>query len=59
MAWKIAVRIASLPDAVRGYGHVKEASRERWLDEESKLLEEFHRPPAPVLLFDPARQSAA
>ncbi len=55
----LAVRIASLPEHVRGYGHVKEAARERWLAEESRLLEEFHRPPAPVLLFDPARKSAA
>ena len=55
----LAVRIARLPDSVRGYGHVKEAARERWLEEESRLLEEFHRPPAPVLLFDPARKSAA
>ena len=55
----IAVRIAGLPGAVRGYGHVKEASRARWLDEEARLLEEFHRPPAPVALFDPARKSAA
>ena len=55
----IAVRIASLPDLVRGYGHVKAAARERWLEEETRLLEEFHRPPAPVMLFDPARKSAA
>ncbi len=55
----LAVRIASLPDSVRGYGHVKEAARERWLEEESRLLEEFRRPPAPLQLFDPARQSAA
>jgi indolepyruvate ferredoxin oxidoreductase len=55
----LAVRIASLADTVRGYGHVKEAARGRWLEEESRLLEEFHRPPAPVLLFDPARKSAA
>lgn len=57
--YAIAVRIASLADTVRGYGHVKEASRGRWLEEESRLLEEFHRPPAPLQLFDPARQSAA
>jgi indolepyruvate ferredoxin oxidoreductase len=55
----LAVRIAGLPAGVRGYGHVKEAARERWLAEEGRLLEEFHRPPAPVLLFDPERQSAA
>jgi len=55
----LAVRIASLPVAVRGYGHIKEANRERWLEEEGKLLDEFHRPPAPVLLFDPAKKSAA
>ncbi len=55
----IARRIASLPDGVRGYGHVKAAKREAWLEEEARLLTEFHRPPAPVLLFDPARQSAA
>ncbi len=55
----IAVRIAALPETVRGYGHVKAAARERWLREEERLLEEFRRPPAPVALFDPARQSAA
>jgi indolepyruvate ferredoxin oxidoreductase len=55
----LAVRIAGLADVVRGYGHIKEANRERWLEEEGKLLEEFHRPPAPVLLFDPAKKSAA
>jgi indolepyruvate ferredoxin oxidoreductase len=55
----IAVRIARLPDAVRGYGHVKAAARERWLAEESRLLDEFRRPPAPVVIFDPARRSAA
>jgi len=55
----IALKIAALPDAVRGYGHVKESARAAWLAEERRLLEEFHRPPAPVLLFDPARQSAA
>jgi indolepyruvate ferredoxin oxidoreductase len=55
----LAVRIARLPELVRGYGHIKEAARQRWLEEESRLLEEFHRPPAAVLLFDPDRQSAA
>ena len=55
----LAVQIAGLPEGVRGYGHIKESARERWLAEEARLLEEFHRPPAPVLLFDPARKSAA
>jgi indolepyruvate ferredoxin oxidoreductase len=55
----LAARIAALPEEVRGYGHVKEAARTRWLTEESRLLEEFHRPPVPVALFDPARKSAA
>ncbi len=54
----LAVRIAALPDGVRGYGHVKEAARDRWLAEEGRLLEEFHRPPAPVTLFDPAKSAA-
>ncbi|MEM8768176.1 MAG: DUF6537 domain-containing protein, partial [Pseudomonadota bacterium] len=55
----IARSIAALPDSVRGYGHVKAGKRQAWLQEEARLLIEFHRPPAPVLLFDPARQSAA
>ena len=55
----LAARIAGLADGVRGYGHVKAAARENWLAEESRLLEEFHRPPAPVVLFDPARKKTA
>ena len=35
---ELAVRIAGLPDGVRGYGHVKAAARERWLAEERRLL---------------------
>ncbi len=54
-----AQRIAALPERVKGYGHVKEQARKRWLEEESRLLAEFHQPPAPVALFDPNRKSAA
>jgi indolepyruvate ferredoxin oxidoreductase len=56
---RLAVEIARLPEGVRGYGHIKERARIRWLEEESRLLDEFRRPPAPVVLFDPARKSAA
>jgi indolepyruvate ferredoxin oxidoreductase len=55
----LAVQIAALPEGVRGYGHIKEAARARWLAEESRLLDEFRRPPAPVRLADQAHRSAA
>ncbi len=45
----VAVQLANLPDEVRGYGHVKEASIERARQAEQKLLAEF-RAPRPVLI---------
>ena len=51
----LAQKIAELPQAVKGFGHVKSAARVAWLDEEQSLLREFHEPPAPVSIFDPAR----
>ena len=49
----LAARIAELPLAVKGYGHVKRAAFERMLRTERELLEAFHRPPEPVSVFDP------
>ena len=49
----IAARIARLGLEAKGYGHVKSRAIERMLEAERELLEEFHRPPSPVTLFDP------
>ncbi|MDH3643460.1 MAG: indolepyruvate ferredoxin oxidoreductase family protein [Gammaproteobacteria bacterium] len=49
----LAARIAELPLAARGYGHVKRAAMARMLETERELLEAFHRPPEPVTIFDP------
>ena len=45
----IAVQIANVPDEIRGYGHVKEASIERARQAEQRLLAEF-RTPQPIRL---------
>ncbi|MEK0084804.1 indolepyruvate ferredoxin oxidoreductase family protein [Benzoatithermus flavus] len=45
----VAVRIASLPDLVRGFGHVKRQSVERYESERAALLAEWHAP-APLPL---------
>ena len=47
-----ATRIAALPQAVKGYGHVKRNNMELWLAAEMALLEEFRQPPDPVGEFD-------
>ncbi|MEQ8701036.1 MAG: 2-oxoacid:acceptor oxidoreductase family protein, partial [Bauldia litoralis] len=36
-----AIALAGLPDRVRGYGHIKEASMDRYEDEVAKLLKAF------------------
>ncbi len=41
---EIAVEIASLPDQLRGFGHVKEANLEKMEKELEKLLEKFNNP---------------
>jgi indolepyruvate ferredoxin oxidoreductase len=40
----LAVKLAALPDKIRGFGHVKEANVERVKAEEEKLLERFRAP---------------
>jgi indolepyruvate ferredoxin oxidoreductase len=44
----LAVALASLPDKVRGYGHVKEAHLAKAKAEEAELLAAFRRPQAPA-----------
>ncbi len=43
----VAVELASLPDEIRGYGHVKQANLARARARQEKLLAEFRAPPAP------------
>ena len=49
-----AVAIASLPQDMRGYGHVKAAKVANALAREKALMQEFTTPPEPVNLFDPS-----
>ncbi len=44
----VAVEIAGLPDAIRGYGHVKEANVRKAEVRQSALLEDFRNPPSAV-----------
>jgi indolepyruvate ferredoxin oxidoreductase len=44
----VAVQIARIPEQIRGYGHVKEASLEAARRREAELLAEFRRQPIPV-----------
>ncbi|EKE69523.1 indolepyruvate ferredoxin oxidoreductase family protein [Oceanibaculum indicum] len=44
----LAVALASLPDKVRGFGHVKEANVAKAKAEEAELLAAFRRPQAPA-----------
>ncbi|WP_207481399.1 indolepyruvate ferredoxin oxidoreductase family protein [Arenibaculum pallidiluteum] len=47
---RLAVEIASIPEDIRGYGHIKEASAKAAKDREARLMEAFRRPePAPRL----------
>ena len=43
----IAVALARLPEKIRGYGHVKEASLAAAALEQQKLLAAFTAPPSP------------
>jgi indolepyruvate ferredoxin oxidoreductase len=42
----LAVELASIPEAIRGFGHVKEASLKAAKDHEARLLETFRNPAA-------------
>jgi len=44
----IAVRIAALPDKVRGYGHVRQASANAAATERDGLLAQWRQPQAPT-----------
>jgi indolepyruvate ferredoxin oxidoreductase len=43
---RLAVALASLPEQIRGYGHVKEANLARAKAREAELLAAFHDPAA-------------
>ena len=40
----VAVQLASVPDEIRGYGHVKDKSIKTAKELEAKLLEKFRNP---------------
>jgi indolepyruvate ferredoxin oxidoreductase len=40
--YDLAVALCRLPDKIRGFGHVKEATRQRVAGERQKLLADFH-----------------
>ena len=42
----LAVSLASLPEKIRGYGHVKAESLVKARAEQAKLLEAWRNPPA-------------
>jgi hypothetical protein len=42
------VRLASLPDTARGFGHVKQANADNAKLEQTRLLEEFARLSQPL-----------
>ena len=44
--YAVALELASLPDEIRGYGHVKDASLARFQARRRELLEKFHSPSA-------------
>ena len=44
----LAVALATLPDGIRGFGHVKARNVEAAAHERAKLLEEFRRTPHPL-----------
>ncbi|HET9902212.1 MAG TPA: indolepyruvate ferredoxin oxidoreductase family protein [Xanthobacteraceae bacterium] len=45
----LAVALASIPEKIRGYGHVKMRHLKAAKAEEAALLEQFRAPPAPLL----------
>ena len=44
----LAVQLASIPEKIRGYGHVKDSHIAKAKAEEAKLLEKFRSPQAPM-----------
>ncbi|HSK42001.1 MAG TPA: indolepyruvate ferredoxin oxidoreductase family protein [Arenibaculum sp.] len=42
----LAVEIASIPEQIRGFGHIKEDSMRRAKETEAKLIQQFRDPPA-------------
>ena len=44
----LAVQLASIPEKIRGYGHVKDSHIAKAKAEEAKLLEKFRAPDAPM-----------
>jgi indolepyruvate ferredoxin oxidoreductase len=45
----LAVEIASIPEKIRGFGHVKEAHLEKAKAEEARLLARWRTPPTPAV----------
>jgi indolepyruvate ferredoxin oxidoreductase len=41
---RLAVALASLPERIRGYGHVKQAHLDKALKRQGELLDEFRAP---------------
>jgi indolepyruvate ferredoxin oxidoreductase len=41
----VAVQLASIPEQIRGFGHVKERHLTAALERQAQLLEQFERPP--------------
>ena len=48
---ELAVKIAQIPEFIRGYGHVKMAHVEKGKQEEAKLVAALRRPASRVLLL--------
>jgi indolepyruvate ferredoxin oxidoreductase len=46
----MAVQIASVPDQIRGFGHVKEKNLQKAREREASLLAAFRKPAAPPAL---------
>jgi indolepyruvate ferredoxin oxidoreductase len=55
----IAVELASLPDEIRGYGHVKEASILRFAERRAQLLEQFRNVASAKESVSPQRELAS
>jgi indolepyruvate ferredoxin oxidoreductase len=43
----MAVQIASVPDMIRGFGHIKEKNLQKAREREAGLLAAFRKPAAP------------
>ena len=53
--YDIAVEIASLPQKIRGFGHIKEANRIRAERQKDKLQDRFYRRDDKVIRIYPDR----